>query len=230
MNRKVTLLAVCLVAVLAIFAVVAAMSSASMILPVFSGMTSEATGTSGSGALSVEGGATIKCASSGNNHLVFESGSRHLGSGTINFSTCTEGGEKCFSLGGTEASQEVVTTGTWHLVLRTVSSADSHLFLFLVSAIHIECPKAAVKLFLISGDVAGLISQKAGSTTAFGVTIATVGGAGKVQEYSEFENELGTGVKTALAVGQEGSSKTKAGFEESKENVLTFDSTTSIEK
>jgi hypothetical protein len=230
MTRKVTVLATCIVAAFAISAVIAAISSASMVLPVFSGTATEASGTSGAGALSVEGGATIKCASSGGDTLVFESGSRHLGSGSIKFGTCTEAGEKCFSLGGTEASEEIVTTGTWHLTLRTVSGTDSHLFLFLVSAIHIECPKAAVKLFLISGDVAGLISQKTGSTTAFGLTVATVGGSGKVQEYSEFENEAGTGVKTALAVGQEGSSKTKAGFEESKENVLTFTGTTAIEK
>jgi hypothetical protein len=228
MTRKVTVLATCLVAAFAISAVIAAVSSASMTLPVFSGTAAEATGSSAAGTLSVEGSAAIKCSSSGSDKLTFESGSRHLGPGSITFSGCKEGGEPCFSLGG--SGETITTTGTWHLVLRTVSSVDSHLFLFLVSEIHIECPKGAIKLFLISGDVAGLVSQKTGSTTAFGLTVKTVSGEGKVQEYSEFENEAGTGVKTELGVKEEGGAKAKKGFEESAENVLTFTGTTSIEK
>jgi hypothetical protein len=226
MTRKVTVLAMCLMAAFAVSAVVSAISSASMVLPAFTGTATTGTGSSGEGALTIEGGATIKCKSSGSDSLTVES-NRHLGAGTITFSTCTQGGEPCRSLG--DASGTILTTGTWHLVLATRSSLDVHLFLFLLTELHIECPGAAVKLLLVTGTVAGLLTQKTGSKTAFELSIGTVGGAGKVQEFSEYENEAGTGVKTALSVKQEGGAAKKA-FEESKTNELVFPSETGIEK
>jgi hypothetical protein len=227
MNRKVISLSMTLAAALASAAMSASPSLASMTLPVFSGSVSEAKDASGAGALHVEGGATIKCTSGGEGGVAFESGSRHLGSVTVASSGCTEGGEPCFSLGA--SGETISTTGTWHLALMTRSSTDSHLFLFLLKQIHIECPKAAVKLFLVSGDVAGLITEKSGSKTTFEISIATKNAEGKVQEYSEFENEAGTGVKTSLEVIQEGG-KAKRGFQELTCSELIFSGETSIEK
>jgi hypothetical protein len=210
----------------AVSAVVSTMSSASMILPVFTGTQTSASGSSGAGAISVSIGAKVIFTSSGSDSLTVES-NRHLGPFTVILGGSTQGGEPCRSLG--DASGTILITGSWHLVLATRSGLDVHEFLFLFTELHIECPNAAVKLLLVTGDVAGLITQKSGSTTAFQVSMATIDGEGRVQEYSEFENDAGTGVKTALSVKQEGGAA-KAGFLESASNVWTFPSTTSIEK
>jgi hypothetical protein len=230
MNRRVTALTACLIAAFAVTAVIAATSSASMTLPKFSGTDTEFTGEANTGVLIVEGGAKINCEAAGGETGGTVESNRHLGTGTIKFSKCTEGikGEPCFSLGGVESTPNITVTGSWHLVLRTFGSTDFHYFLFLFGQIHIECPKAAVKLFLVSGDVDGLIAQAPGSTTRFNFTVKTVNAEGKVQEYSEFENEAGTGIKTSIEVSQEGG-KAKKGFEESTLNTLIFPLATSIE-
>ena len=231
MNRKLTVLATCLIAALTTTAIIAAISSAAMTLPTFSGAEVEFKGEGNEGTLTVQGGASIVCASAGTGTTGAVESPRHLGRGTIAFNNCTEGekGEKCFSLGGTEAANNITVTGTWHLTLRTRSSVDQHFFLVLFNNIHIECPKAPVKLFLINGDVQGLITQAPGSTTAFNFTVKSTVPKSSIQEYSEFENEAGTGIKTEIVVSQEGSAKTKSGFEESTLNTIKFAGTTSIE-
>jgi hypothetical protein len=211
-------------AAFAVTAAVAAISSAAMVLPVFSGTDKAATGSSSAVLLRIEGGATFKCSSSASNSLEVES-NRHLGPGAINFAGCTQGGEQCRSLGGTLGT--ISATGTWHLVLN--GSTDIHLFLFLFTPVHIECPNATVKLLLVTGKVAGKIVQKAGTKELFEISIGTVGNEGKVQNFSEYENEAGTGIKTTLEVQQEGG-KNKKAFEESANNELNFELTTSIEK
>jgi hypothetical protein len=197
-----------------------------MVLPVFSGSDTKATGSSSSGSLRIEGGAKIECSSSAEDSLEVEA-NRHLGRGAINFAGCVQGGEKCRSLGGTLGT--IATTGIWHLVLILIFGKDVRLFLFLLTTLHIECPTSAVKLLLVTGNVAGQIVQKAGSTTLFEISVGTVGGEGKAQNFSEYENEAGTGIKTTLEVQQEGG-KAKKAFEESTGNDLDFELTTSIEK
>jgi hypothetical protein len=228
MTRKIRVLVACLSAAFAVTAVISSISSAAMTLPAFSGSDKAATGSSSSGLLRIEGGAALKCEKSAANSLEVES-NRNLGPGAINFAGCTEGGEECRSLGGTLGT--VATTGSWHLVLNGKTEAtDIHLFLFLLTLLHIECPKGTVKLFLILGNIAGLIKQKAGSNLEFEISVGTVAGEGKVQNFSEYENDAGTGIKTTLEVIQEGTGKAKKAFEESSANVLKFELATSIEK
>jgi hypothetical protein len=228
MTQKRRVLVPCLVAACVASAVVAAIASAAMTLPIFSLTDTSATGSSGSGLLFIEGAAAIKCRSSGSDKLEVEA-NRNSGPGTTIFAGCTEGGEECRSLGGTLGTIE--TTGSWHLVLNGGSGAtDIHLLLVLLNLLHIECPKGAVKLFIVLGNVAGKIVQLAGSSTGFDISVGTVNGAGKVQNFSEYENDAGTGIKTTLQVLEEGGSKPKTAVLESEGDVLTFPSATSIEK
>jgi hypothetical protein len=71
---------------------------------------------------------------------------------------------------------------------------DMHYLLFVLPppGLHIECPKSAVKLMLISGEVLGLIVQKAGSKTAFEVNLSSTETA---QEYTEYETMVGRMLK-----------------------------------
>jgi hypothetical protein len=228
MNRRVTVLVACLTAAIAASAAIAAISTAAMVLPVFSGTDTTFTGEANAGSLSVAGGAKVLCAKAGSTSTGTVEASRNLGTGTIIFEGCSEGGEKCASLGLAESTAKIEVTGTWHLVLLT-KPTDVRYFLFLFNNVHFECPKATVKLFLATGDVDGLIAQAVGLPDVFNFTVKTVGGEGKVQEYSEFENNAGTGIKTKIEVSQEGG-KAKEGFEESTLNTLIFPLVTSIEK
>jgi hypothetical protein len=226
MSRRIALLAPCFVAVLAASAVVAAISSATMVLPVFSGTATSGTGSSGTAKLTVKGGASFTCTASSDS-LTFKSGSRDLGPGSLSFSVCTQGGEECHSLGGSGTTISV--TGEWHLVLFVKGGVDGHYFLFLLPSfgLHWECPAAAVKLLVLTGDVLGSITQKSGSTTEFTVKISSTATA---QEFSEFENEAGTAVKAKLETVQEGSGAAKESFENMEAGVLKFGSATAIEK
>jgi hypothetical protein len=226
-QRKRVLVAVCLIAGFAATAVISAIASAEMVLPVFSGTDTSATGSSGTVVLTIAGGASFRCTSSGSDKLTFETGKRNLGPGTIIFSGCTQGGEECQSLGATGGTIE--TTGSWHLVLNGGSgAADIHLFLFLLHLLHVECPKAAVKLLLLLGDVAGKI--EASGPELFALSVGTLNGAGKVQNFSEFENDAGTGIKTTLETIQEGTGKAKRTFLGVESFDVHFELTTSIEK
>ena len=227
MTRKIRVLVACLIAALAATAAISAIASAEMILPEFSGNDTSATGSSSSGVLTISGGASIRCASSGSDKLTFETGKRNLGPGTIIFSTCTQGGEECHSLGATGGTIE--TTGSWHLVLNGGTGAtDIHLFLFLLNLLHIECPKGAIKLLLVLGDVAGKIETS--GPELFALSVGTLNGAGKVQNFSEFENDAGTGIKTTLETIQEGTGKAKRTFLGVESFDVHFELTTSIEK
>jgi hypothetical protein len=223
MNRRVTLLSAALTVALTASAIGAAISIAAMALPVFSGTATEGKGESGEGSIKIEGGATIKCAS-GTDAATFESGSRHLGFIDIHLILCAQGGEPCFSLG--DSSGIILVTATWHLVLNA-RPVDFHYFTYLVRLLHIECPKAAIKLLLGEGDLAAIIAGLP-EGKSFNLTFKTVSGEGKAQEYSEFENEAGTGIKTKFEFQQEGG-KAKNAFVEGLHNTLKFESTTSIE-
>ena len=224
MTRKLTALVSCLAVVFVVSAIVSAMSSASMALPTFSGTQETAEGTSARLLIFIQGAQVYVCTAG--TYTISGQVNRNLGTIDLDDKSCTQGGEPCNSLG--DASGVILITGTWHLVLRTFI-IDTHFFLILLNELHIECGKSAIKLILLTGNWQGSIAQKTGSKTAFGVTVRSVGGAGKVQEFSEFENDAGTGVKTAISASEEGSSKAKSAVEESEENVLTFPGETGIE-
>jgi hypothetical protein len=226
MTRRVTVLVSCLVAAFAVSAVVAAISSATMVLPVFSGTATSGTGSSTTAKLTVKGGASVTCTASSDS-LTFNSGSRDLGPGSLSFTTCSQGGEECHSLGG--SGNSISVTGEWHLVLFVKGGVDGHYFLFLLPSfgVHLECPAAAVKLLLVTGDVLGSITQKSGSTTEFTVKVSSTATA---QEFSEFENEAGTAVKAKLETVQEGTGAAKESLENAEAGVLKFSTATAIEK
>jgi hypothetical protein len=222
MTRRATVLASCLIAVFAVSAVISALASASMTLPTFSGTAATSgTGTGGKGALTVSGGASIKCESASASYTL---ATRNSGPVTIDFATCTQGGEECHSLGDTGGV--ILVTGTWHLVLDVKSSVDGHYALGELSSLHVECPKSAVKLLLVAGTLLGSTSAHAGSEKVYGLTVKDNGGT--AQEFSEYENNAGTAVKTGLTTQQEGG-KAKESFEEATENTLTFNGSTKIE-
>jgi hypothetical protein len=226
MTRKLTALVSCLAAAFAVSAIVSAMSSASMVLPVFSGTQETAEGAATKLVIRIQGGATYIC-TAGVYALIAEVG-RHLGPAILHDTGCTQGGESCRSLG--DAAGVILITGTWHLVLNGGPGAtDIHLFLILLTELHIECAGAAVKLILLTGNWQGRIVQRSGSKSAFTVSVGTVNGEGKVQNFSEFENDAGTGIKTSIEAKQEGG-KAKPAFEESEDVELTFGGETSIEK
>jgi hypothetical protein len=227
MNRKVTGLLLCLVAVFAVSAVVAALASATtMELPKWTGTDTTFTGSSGKGSLEIEGAAAIACTADSATGAV--AASRNEGTGTITFTGCKESsapnGNECRSLGGTLGT--ISSTGTWNLVLRTISGTDHHYFDFVLPSqgLHIECPLAPVELFLITGSALGSLVQ-AGANN-FTIKVSSVSGK---QEISEYENNSGTLVKDSLSVTEEGGSKAKSAAE-NDEGLLEFPLATSIEK
>jgi hypothetical protein len=221
MKRRSIILMAC--AGLAVFAVVSEVASAAMTLPTFSGSATAVMGSGGMTKLTVLGGATIKCSK------VTASGTlttRNEGTGTVTYSECGQGGEPCNGLA--DSSGTVLATGEFALVLGTHAGVDMHYLLFsgASSGLHIECPKAAVKLLLVTGALVGLIAQMTGSTTKFSLKVTASEAA--QQEYSEYENNGGTSVRLSLKTSQEGG-KEKISSVNTEENVLEFGSATSIE-
>jgi hypothetical protein len=196
-----------------------------MVLPEFSGTQETFEGTAAKLVIRIQGGATYTC-TAGVYALIAEVG-RHLGPAILHDTGCTQSGVSCRSLG--DAAGVILITGTWHLVLRTFVGTDNHFFLILLTELHIECAGAAVQLILITGNWQGRIVQRSGSKSAFTVSVGTVNGEGKVQNFSEFENDAGTGIKTSIEAKQEGG-KAKPAFEDSESIELTFSGETSIEK
>jgi hypothetical protein len=194
-----------------------------MTLPEFSGTAAtEGKLAGGKGVVTIEGGASIKCESI-TGKFTFESGSRRSGPVTLDINECTEGGEQCRSLG--DVLGVTLITGTWHLVLMTRASVDGHYVLVSLNELHIECPGGAIKLILVTGSILGSTAAEAGSETEFGLTVKD---NRKAQEFTEYENDAGTAVKASLAASQEGG-KSKAAFEESEDNLLTFNGSTKID-
>jgi hypothetical protein len=224
MTRRVTILVSGLIAALTATAALAAISSATMTLPTFSGAATPATGDSTTAKLTLKGGHSVTCTSSSES-LTFNSGSRNLGPISLHFSGCTQGGEECHSLGDT--GEAILLTGEWHLVL-LAKPTDMHFLLLLLPSfgVHIECPPGLIKLLLVTGSVLGLITQKAGSTTEFSVIVNSTATG---QEYTEYENDGGTVVNAHLKTVQEGSGAENEAFENAEKGLLSFNSATSIE-
>jgi hypothetical protein len=224
MTRKVTLLVSCLIAALAATAALAAISSATMTLPTFSGTATPGTGDSTTVKLTVKGGASLTCTSS-TESLTFNSGSRNLGPATLHFEGCEQLEGECHSLGAT--GKMILLTGEWHLVL-DLNPKDEHFLLFLLPSfgVHIECPNSPVKLLVVTGSVLGLITLKAGSTTEYSVIVKATATA---QEYTEYENDGGTVVNAHLKTVQEGTGEAKESLENAEKGLLSFPAATSIE-
>jgi hypothetical protein len=226
MTRKVAILAACLITALTATAALAATSNAAMTLPTFSGTATEGKGDDGASKFSVKGGASL-IDTSGSGSGTFNSGSRNLGPGSVTLLGLTQGGEPCHELGLAASSTTVAFTGEWHLVLFVKGGVDDHYALFLLPSfgVHVECPAAAVKLLTVFGSILGLISQKTGSTRQFSVKVLAPGG---VQEFSEYENDAGTAVKTKLETSQENGAR-KESFENIEAGLVEFPTATSIE-
>jgi hypothetical protein len=222
MPHRATVLVTCLIAVFAIIAATAALASAVMALPTFSGTAAtQSNETGGKHTATVAGGASIKCESE---TALSTLATRNSGPFTLDCNTTTQGGEECHSLG--DSAGVILISGTWHLVLDVRSSVDGHYLLLELSELHVECPKSAVKLLLFSGALLASIAAHAGSETVYGET--SKDGGGVAQEFSEYENDTGTGVKVALKAQQEGG-KAKETFVELENVQVTFNASTKIE-
>ncbi len=185
MRRLITL---CPLIVAAATAIAASYASATtMTLPNFS-VNTTFTGTGGEGTLTASGFTTSCRSASGEGTM--ETGNR-LGLFTIDVRECSTSltTEPCHSLGGT-TNNLILTSGSWHLVLRLVSNVDQRLFLLLLNPLHIEC---GTVLLSIRGDLLGTGKEK--NELEFEVTVKSTGTA---QEITSFENDNGTLVETKL--------------------------------
>ena len=153
---RIIVLASLVVAVLG--AATASLASGSMVLPGFLNA-ANAVLVSSKGALFIEGGASVKCEKD-LGHTSFNAGSTNLGQFTLDCGNDTQGGEPCMSLG--DISLTILLSGEFHLVLLE-GSPMKWFILFLPREIHIECPKAAVKLLLVEGSFLGLIDAQSGA-------------------------------------------------------------------
>ena len=100
-----------------------------------------------------------------------------------------------------------------------VATSDS------TEAVHIECESAAVGLVLVWGNLLGLII---GSGTHYSIK---VGRSSTIkQEIEEFGNNSGETVKVSGLKGKLGTGAERTGTEESLENNLTMEKTTTIKE
>jgi hypothetical protein len=205
--------------------VLSAVASAAMTLPKFNGAAIIAGGVGDEAKLTVKGGAVLECKDSSGEYTVTEP-SRNEGGFHLHFSECTQEGEECHSLGDEDGL--ILTTGEWHLVLMVKNAVDGHYFQWVLptAGLHIECPDAVVKLLLVKGSVLAKIEQKAGTNDEFVLTLLSTATA---QEFSEYENDAGTGVKVKLEATQENGLVAKPAFMNSDENDLIFLKPTAIE-
>jgi hypothetical protein len=224
MLSRVRLLPLAVIAMVMLGVATAPVASAAMVLPEFKDA-ENSTSSMGQGTMTVEGGAAIKCEKA-EGRQNFKTGSKDLGTYTITWHGCTQGGESCEGLGGTAAAVEM--TGEWHLVLEEKSGTHLWLILFLLPPTdpHVECPKSAVKLFLLLGVLLGLIEPGAGSSAKeFKVIIEAPSG---MQREKTFENNEGKALETqVLLVSQEGGKEKKVGAE-AREVTLKFPATNEI--
>jgi hypothetical protein len=206
-----------LMAVFASAAVVqATANAATMTLPEFTTRSSW-TSVSGPGKLSTSAGDEIACTLDTDEGTM--EASKKLGTFIIDFTGCTSNspiaGVKCSSTG--DAEETILTKGSWHLVLSTISGADKHLIWFLVEPLVVKC---SIFEFKISGNVLGSISPSNALTKIYqlGVNVPRA----KQQEFTTFENDNGEQVKASLV------SNGEAAYEESGKDVITMEKDTLI--
>jgi hypothetical protein len=191
-------------------------NAANMTLPEFATKTGW-TGTNGAGQLTTVAGDEYKC-TAGTNEGTMEA-SKKLGTFTMILTGCKSNkpisGESCNSTG--DAAETILTRGSWHLVLNTISGADKHLIWLLIEPLVIKC---SIFEFKISGNVLGSISPTNTLTKVYrlGVNVPRE----KQQEFTTFENDSGEQVKASLV------SNGEAIFEEWANNVITTEKDTLI--
>jgi hypothetical protein len=200
-----------LVAALAVVALTVAAASAAMTLPEFTTQTSFK-GTSGTGVLT-SGGISITCKKDTSSGAM--EASKKLGTFAIDFEKCTTVGGliKCNSLA--DASETILTPGSWHLVLITRGGVDTRMLWFLPAPLHIECGST---LTLVTGTLLGSIKATGTTKTEFEIGVNVVS---KNQEFTEFENDEGGIVKPATLKSAVNEGTAEPATEESKENKIT---------
>jgi hypothetical protein len=214
--HRLKILGLALMAMFALAAVVqATANAANMTLPEFVTRTGW-TGTSKAGKLTTASGNEIKC-TAGTNEGTMEA-SKKLGTFTIDFTHCTSekplAGVACSSTG--DAAETILTHGSWHLVLNTISGTDHHLIWFLLEPLVVKC---SVFEFKISGTLLGLITPANTLTKVYQIQVNVTNGR---QEDTGFENDSGELVDAALIANGE------AAFEESASNFITTEKDTLI--
>ncbi len=208
-----------------VLAVVSA--AAPMQLPGFTSP-SAGVGTSLSGKLAVSGGAAITCTSD-NDQLLFTGSSSNLGTYTIDFKGCSQGGATLECLSPGDASGVILLSGNWSLVLRQLPIHKWLSLILLPSAgLSVECPHSTDHQTLITGDVLGEM-MPGEVTTATELWEILVHSTATSQEFTSYENTSGTAIATSLRVSQE-SGATKAGFEEGGEDTIKFAAASKIEQ
>jgi hypothetical protein len=201
---------------------VSSASGATMELPVFSNAVG---GTSTSGQGTLFGATEIICKKDKGLQGAI---SNTLGTYDLNFEECATLGSACHSLGQAVASQVILTTGQYHLLLTGGAdngSTHQYLIWFLVAELHLECETLiGVVLVRIKGNVLGQIKEESETKFSVGVS-ATKGG----QNIKEYENNNGTLVAAEglLAAINEGTFK--ASFDNSTGSLITA-SKTKLEK
>jgi hypothetical protein len=150
--------------------------------------------------------------------------SRNEGTGRIDFKGCELEKTRCFSVG--DSAGTVLVSGSWHLVLKTTSGVDKHLFLFVLptTGLSVECPGTLFGELLLTGGILGSIVEKSGSVQDFTLNIDS---SGAMQEYTEYENNSGTLVDISLKVSLEGRKPRPILL--GSEETLEFSGATSIE-
>jgi hypothetical protein len=213
--HRLKILVVASMAVFALAALVSASASAAMVLPEFTTKTGW-TGTSGAGKLTTASGNEIKCGA-GTNSGTAENNKE--GQFSITFTKCKSekpiAGVSCNSKG--DAAETILTGGTWHLVLTTISGVDKHLEWLLVKPLTVEC---SITSFAITGNLLGEVTPANTSTKSYALKVAVP--VAKEQEFTTFENNNGEAVTASLKSGSE------AAYEESANNVFTTEKATTI--
>jgi hypothetical protein len=180
--------------VLAVFAVavgVAASASAAttMTLPEFVTKTSWK-GSSGAGILRASG-VEIKC-TTGTNTGGIEA-TKKLGTFALLFLGCSSllTATEC-KTEGTTGTGNILTVGTWHLVLTTKAAADQRLIWFLVQEFVTKCGTVSITT---KGNVLGEITPGNVLTKHYALKVLAPLG---VQEITTFENDSGELVSASL--------------------------------
>ena len=190
--QRFKLVGLVLMTALVLGALTVAVASATMSLPEFNNG-GGFTGTSGRGVFVIAGQPEITCSSDATQGGT-EAGSKRLGTFHIHYLGCTtfSGVINCNSLG--DGAKEILVLGSWHLVL---NSRGTHrwFMLFLWAHQHWEC---ATTLFVVLGTLLGQIEPTGVKTKRFMILLHVVNGN---QEFTEYENEGETIVRTDLKGG-----------------------------
>ncbi|HTW43513.1 MAG TPA: hypothetical protein VMD79_14500 [Solirubrobacteraceae bacterium] len=210
------LLGVALVAVGVAVAVTAAAAFATMALPEYTVQTGW-TGSSGAGKLSNTAAKSSISCTSGSNAGGAEA-SKKLGTFALEFKGCTAealGSKvKCNSEG--DATEVILTVGTWHLVLQ-VSGTGSHetLVWFLVKPTTVKC--TSLVTIEVQGNVLGKIEEESKTKAALQVNVNASGG----QQYTSFENDNGESVGASLVSNINKGSFSTATEESANNHIVT---------